>query len=495
MNILLVYPKYPDSFWSFKHALKFVSKKAMNPPLGLITVASLLPGEWQKKLIDINVSKLRTKHILWADYVFISAISTQLKSANEIIKRCRQLNRKIVAGGPLFTEDPENFPNVDHLVLNEAEITLPQLVNDLKNGTGRKLYQSLGFPEITKSPLPDYSLLNTSKYVTLSIQYTRGCPFDCEFCDITALFGHKVRAKSTKQVLSELENIYNIGFRGNLFFVDDNFIGNKKILKTDLLPAMIDWMRKKNHPFIFITEASINLADDDKLMELMTQAGFSNVFVGIETPVKASLVECNKTQNKNRDLIQSVRKIQAAGIEVTAGFIVGFDSDPPSVFQKQIDFIQKSGIITAMVGLLNAPKKTRLYRRLKNEGRIISEWTGSNTDFTFNFIPKMNKKELINGYQKIIKGIYSCEPFHKRVLHFLKHYEPKVKNKTKVSFTEFMALLKSIVILGIFDNNRKYYWNIFFWSLFNRPKLFPLAIRYSIYGYHFRKVFKSGLGE
>ncbi len=250
-------------------------------------------------------------------------------------------------------------------------------------------------------------------------------------------------------------------------------------------------MRKKNHPFIFITEVSINLADDDKLMELMTQAGFSNVFVGIETPVEACLVECNKIQNKNRDLMQSVRKIQAAGIEVTAGFIVGFDSDPPSVFQKQIDFIQESGIITAMVGLLNAPKKTRLYRRLKNEGRIISEWTGSNTDYTFNFIPKMNKKELIDGYQKIIKGIYSCEPFHKRVIHFLKHFEPKVKNKTKVSFTEFMALLKSIVVLGIFDNNRKYYWNIFFWSLFKRPKLFPLAIRYSIYGYHFRRVFKD----
>lgn len=491
MNILLVYPKYPDSFWSFKHALKFVSKKAMNPPLGLITVASLLPGEWQKKLVDINVSKLKTKHILWADYVFISAISTQLKSANEIIKRCRQLNRKIVAGGPLFTEDPENFPNVDHLVLNEAEITLHQLVNDLKNGSARKLYQSSEFPEITESPMPDYSLLKTSKYATLSIQYTRGCPFDCEFCDITALFGHKVRTKSTKQILSELENIYNIGFRGNLFFVDDNFIGNKNILKTDLLPAMISWMREKNHPFFFITEASINLADDDKLMELMTQAGFSNVFVGIETPVEACLDECNKIQNKNRDLIQSVRKIQAAGIEVTAGFIVGFDSDPPSVFQKQIDFIQKSGIITAMVGLLNAPKKTKLYRRLKNEGRIISEWTGSNTDYTFNFIPKMNKKELINGYQKIIKGIYSCEPFHKRVIHFLKHYEPKVKNKTKVSFTDFIALLKSIVVLGIFDNNRKYYWNIFFWSLFKRPKLFPLAIRYSIYGYHFRRIFKD----
>ncbi|MCK4345506.1 MAG: DUF4070 domain-containing protein [Bacteroidales bacterium] len=491
MNILLVYPKYPDTFWSFKHALKFISKKATNPPLGLITIAPLLPDEWQKKIIDLNVSKLKTKHILWADYVFISAMSTQFKSANEIIKRCRQLNRKIVAGGPLFTEDPENFPNIDHLVLNEAEITLPQLVNDLKNGSARKLYQTSEFPEITGSPLPDYSLLNTSKYATLSIQYTRGCPFDCEFCDITALFGRKVRTKSTNQILSELENLYNIGWRGNVFFVDDNFIGNKRILKSDLLPSMISWMRKKNNPFVFNTEASINLADDDKLMELMTQAGFSNVFVGIETPEEACLVECNKTQNINRDLIQSVRKIQAAGMEVTAGFIVGFDSDPPSVFQRQIDFIQKSGIITAMVGLLNAPKKTRLYRRLKNEGRIISEWSGDNTDYTLNFIPKMNKKELINGYQKIIQGIYSCKPYYNRVLHFLKYYEPKVKNRTKVSFSEFMALLKSIVVLGIYNNNRNCYWHMFFWSLFNRPKLFPLAIRYLIYGYHFRRVFKD----
>jgi len=491
MNILLVYPKYPDTFWSFKHALKFISKKATNPPLGLITVASILPSEWQKKLIDLNVSKLKTKHILWADYVFISAMSIQLKSANEIIKRCRQLKRKIVAGGPLFTEYPENFPNVDHLVLNEAEITLPQLINDMKNGSARTLYQTSEFPEITKSPLPDYSLLNTSKYTTLSIQYTRGCPFDCEFCDITALFGRKVRTKSTNQILAELENLYNIGWRGNVFFVDDNFIGNKKILKSDLLPSMISCMRKKNDPFVFNTEASINLADDDKLMELMKQAGFSNVFVGIETPEEASLAECNKIQNRNRDLIQSVKKIQATGMEVTAGFIVGFDNDSPSVFQRQIDFIQKSGIITAMVGLLNAPKKTRLYRRLKNEGRIISEFSGDNTDYTLNFIPKMNKKELINGYQKIIQGIYSCKPYYNRVLHFLKYYEPKVKNKTKVSFSEFMALLKSIVVLGIYNNNRNYYWHMFFWSLFNRPKLFPLAIRYLIYGYHFRRVFKD----
>lgn len=491
MNILLVYPEYPNTFWSFKHALKFVSKKAMNPPLGLITITPLLPEEWNKKLIDLNVNKLKTKHILWADYVFISGMSTQLKSANEIIKRCKQLNRKIVGGGPLFTEDPDNFTEVDHLVLNEAEITLPQLVNDIQNGSAQRIYQTTIFPEITKSPLPDYSLLNTSKYATLSIQFTRGCPFDCEFCDITALFGHKVRTKSTEQILAELENLYNTGWRGNVFFVDDNFIGNKRILKNDLLPSMINWMNKKNNPFIFITEASINLADDKELMDMMIKAGFSNVFIGIETPEEESLVECNKTQNKNRDLIKSVNEIQDAGFEVTAGFIVGFDNDRPTVFQRQIDFIQQSGIITAMVGLLNAPKKTRLYQRLKNEGRIINEWSGDNTDYSSNFIPKMNRDDLIKGYNKIIQGIYSCKPFYHRVIHFLKNYHPGVKNKTKVPFNDFLAFLKSIFVLGILDRSRKYYWKMVLWSLLNRPELFPLAIRYSIYGYHFRRVFKD----
>lgn len=493
MNILLVYPQYPDTFWSFRHALKFISKKAVNPPLGLITISSMLPIEWNKKLIDLNIESLKNKHILWADFVFISAMNVQLESTKEIIERCKSLNKKMVGGGPLFTEEPENFEMVNHLVLNEAELTLPGFLNDLKNGNPKRIYQSEGFANLSETPLPDYSMVKSSKYNTMNLQLTRGCPFNCEFCDITALFGHKVRIKSTEQIINELEAIYKIGWRKNVFFVDDNFIGNKKILKNDLLPAIIDWMESKNHPFTFSTEASINLSDDDELMRLMVEAGFSTVFIGIETTELASLVECGKVQNTNRNLIQSVHKIQEFGLEVNGGFILGFDNDSPSIFQKQIEFIRESGIISAMVGLLNAPKKTRLYKRLKEEGRIISETTGDNTDFSLNFIPKMDRGILLNGYKKVISGIYGGKEYYNRVLDFIKRFTPNQKNKVKLTLSHFIAFFRSFIKLGIIDTHRKHYWDLFFWTLFNRPQLVPLAITYSVYGFHFRKVFKNVL--
>ena len=493
MNILLVYPQYPDTFWSFRDALKFISKKAVNPPLGLITISSMLPIEWNKKLIDLNIESLKKKDIMWADYVFISAMNVQEESTKEVIERCKSLNKKMVCGGPLFTEESDRFKMVDHLVLNEAELTLPGFLTDLKNGNPKHIYQSEGFANLTETPLPDYSLVKASKYNTMNLQYTRGCPFNCEFCDITALFGHKVRIKSTEQIIKELEVIYEIGWRKNVFFVDDNFIGNKKILKNDLLPAVIDWMEKKDYPFRFSTEASINLSDDDELMGLMTKAGFSTVFIGIETTELASLVECGKVQNTNRDLIQSVHKIQEFGLEVNGGFILGFDNDSASIFQKQIEFIRESGIISAMVGLLNAPKKTRLYKRLKQEGRIINETTGDNTDFSLNFAPKMDKKILLDGYKKVINGIYGGKEYYMRVLDFIKRFTPNQKSKVKLTFSHLIAFFRSFIRLGIVDTYRKHYWDLFFWTLFNRPKLVPLAITYSVYGFHFRKIFKDVL--
>jgi len=493
MNILLVYPQYPDTFWSFKHALKFISKKAVNPPLGLITVSAMLPLAWSKKLIDLNIESLKKKDVLWADYVFISAMNVQVESAKEVIEMCKVLNKKMVCGGPLFTEEPENFDMVNHLVLNEAELTLPGFLNDLENGNPKHIYHSEGFANLTATPQADYSLVKASKYNTMNLQLTRGCPFNCEFCDITALFGHQVRIKSTEQIINELEAIFKIGWRKNVFFVDDNFIGNKKILKNDLLPAIIEWMESKNHPFRFATEASINLSDDDELMELMTKAGFSTVFIGIETTELASLVECGKVQNTNRDLIQSVHKIQEYGLEVNGGFILGFDNDTPSIFQKQIEFIRESGIISAMVGLLNAPKKTRLYKRLKQEGRITNETTGDNTDFSLNFAPKMDKKILLDGYKKVISGIYGGKEYYMRVLDFIKRFTPNQKNKVKLTLNHFIAFFRSFIKLGIIDAYRKQYWDLFFWTLFNRPQLVPLAITYSVYGFHFRKIFKNVL--
>ena len=487
----MVYPKYPKTFWSFHFALKFIAKKASNPPLGLLTIASILPAEWEKKLVDLNVSSLSNRDIQWADYIFISAMLIQQASVLEVIKRCKEQNKKVVAGGPLFTEEYENYQQADHLILNEAEVTLPHFIRDLQTNKAKRVYESKEFPDITKSPVPDYSLLDISKYSSLSIQFSRGCPYDCEFCDITALFGRKVRLKSTGQILQELDNLKKKRWKRSVFFVDDNFIGNKKVLKEDLLPAMIRWRKRNHNPFGFITEASINLADDPELMEMMVKAGFDSVFVGIETPDEASLTECNKTQNRNRDLIGSVKSIQQAGLEVSAGFIVGFDGDSPFIFQRQIDFIQQSKIVTAMVGLLNAPKKTRLYKRLKSEGRITSDFEGDNTNYALNFIPKMNKKELLEGYRKIIEGIYSRKPYYKRVKDFMKVFNPRSNSKTLITLADIKTFIRSVFILGFIDHARVYYWKLLFWSLFNKPKSFRLAIVYSIYGYHFRKVFRE----
>lgn len=487
MKVLLVYPEYPDTFWSYKHALKFVSKKAAYPPLGLITVSAMLPDKWEKKLVDMNIEKLRPEDILWADYVFISAMSTQITSAVNVIDRCKSMNKTVVAGGPLFTGDYEKFENVDHLVLNEAEITLPLFLEDLKTGKAKKIYTTSEFADVKQSPLPDYSLVQLDKYTSKSIQFSRGCPFDCEFCDITAMLGHKSRLKTANQIVQELQNLYDLGWRGELFFVDDNFIGNKKFLKNQLLPAIIHWMKQHRNPFHFTTEASVNLADDDELMKMMTDAGFLNVFIGIETPEETGLEECNKVQNINRNLLESVKKVQRAGMEVMGGFIIGFDSDSPGIFQQQIDFIQKSGIITAMIGLLNAPTKSNLYQRLKAEGRILEKWTGDNTDAAMNFIPKMNRADLYAGFNEVIKGVYGGKPFYERVKGFLKDFQPIVRKKNEMDLKKLLALFKSMVYIGIFDSHRKYYWLLFFWSIFNRPKLFPMAITYTIYGYHYKK--------
>jgi radical SAM superfamily enzyme YgiQ (UPF0313 family) len=489
MKILLVYPKYPDTFWSFKYALKFISKKASFPPLGLLTVAAMLPEEWEKRLIDMNVTVLTEDDLEWADYVFISAMVVQKESAREVIRRCKELGIKMVAGGPLFTTRYEEFENIDHLVLNEAEITLPSFLDDLKKGCAQHLYTSKEWPDLRKTPPPKWELINMKKYASMCIQYSRGCPFNCDFCDIIVLNGHKPRTKSKDQIREELEVLYSQGWRGGVFFVDDNFIGNRKRLKTEILPFLIEWMKQKKYPFYFSTEASINLSDDEELMQLMVKARFNRVFIGIETPNEESLTECNKCLNKNRDLIACVKRIQSNGLEVQGGFIVGFDNDPPSIFERQISFIQKSGIVTAMVGLLNAPRGTRLYNRLKKEDRLLNDSSGDNTDFSLNFIPKMNVETLMNGYKKILNTIYSPKHYYKRVITFLKGYKPKpLREKINIKIPEFKAFFKSIWFLGIKGKERLHYWKLISWTLVRRPGFFNLAISFAIYGFNFRKI-------
>lgn len=490
MKILLVYPENPDTFWSFKHALKFIFKKSTNPPLGLLTVASMLPADWQKRLIDMNVDKLKDRDIEWADYVFISANTIQQKSVAEVIARCQVKRVKIVAGGPLFTSAHDEYAHVDHLVLNEAEITLPWFLADLEKGKPRHVYTSGEWADLSTTPVPDWSLLKMKKYASMSIQYSRGCPFDCDFCDIPLLYGHKPRIKDKRQVIAELESLRAYGWRGVVFFVDDNFIGNKRSLKEEVLPAIGEWMREMRYPFTFLTQASVNLADDEQLMELMVQASFNTVFVGIETPDEASLAECGKRQNKNRDLVECVRKIQQFGLQVQGGFIVGFDSDTLTIFERQITFIQNSGIVTAMVGLLNAVRGTKLYQRLHQENRLLTEATGDNTDCSINFVPKMQRAALIRGYQKIVQTIYSPDQFYARVKRFLENYRPLKAGLGRLSMSEIKAFILSIFVLGIKEKERFHYWRLFLWSVFNRPRLTPLAVTFAIYGFHFRKVFE-----
>jgi len=489
VKILLIYPKCPDTFWSFKYALKFISKKAAFAPLGLLTVASMLPRDWEKRLIDMNISSPTEEDLKWADYVFISAMIVQKKSAREVINRCKILGIKIVAGGPLFTTSYEEFEAVDHLVLNEAENTLPAFLRDLENACAQHIYSSNKWPDLNDTPCPQWELIDIKKYASMSIQYSRGCPYHCDFCDIIVLNGHTPRTKSKDQILGELEVLYQHGWKGGVFFVDDNFIGNKKRLKIEILPSLINWMRQKRHPFYFFTEASINLSDDEELMQLMVQAGFRKVFIGIETPNEASLEECNKYMNKSRDLIACVKKIQDFGLEVQGGFIVGFDNDPPSIFEKQISFIQKSGIVTAMVGLLNAPRGTRLYHRLKKEKRLLDDTSGNNTDFSLNFIPKMTRETVLKGYEKILNTIYSPKQYYDRVITFLKAYKPKsLKRKINFHYYDLKAFFKSIWFLGIKGKGRWHYWKLVSWTLVRHPRFFHIAITFAIYGFHFQKI-------
>ena len=491
MNILLIFPQYPDSFWSFKKAISFISKKASVPPLGLITVSAMLPITWQKKLVDMNVSTLKTKEIFWADYVFISAMTIQRESVRKIIDECLKCKTKIVAGGPLFTSEYENYPEVNHFILNEAEITLPLFLKDLDAGLiPQRIYKSNRFADVTLTPVPDYHLLSMKDYVTMNLQISRGCPFACDFCEITSLLGHKVRMKDTSQIIKELEILYNLNWRGSVFIVDDNFIGNKNEVKKNLLPAMREWMKAHKNPFAFNVQTSINLADDDELMMQMAETGFTSTFVGIETPAEKSLLDCNKSQNRNRDMLESVKKIQKAGMQVSAGFIVGFDSDLPSVFQQQIDFIQKSGIVSAMVGLLNAPKNTKLYKRMEAENRLTTESTGNNTDFSMNFVPKMNYQELLDGYKHIIQNIYATKPYYKRIRQFLLNFRRFHTGRMKIKVSYLIALFKSIIIIGIINKGRGEYWKLLIWTLFRRPGLIVDAMILIVYGYHFRNVYR-----
>ena len=486
MNVLLVSPQIPDTFWSFKHALRFVSKKAAFPPLGLITVAASLPRQWNLKLIDLNVAQLKDADIQWADYVMVSAMIVHRESVHDIIARCGALERPIIAGGPLFTTGHEDFPQIPHFVLGEAEELMDDLVRDMEARCVQARYEARERPEVTGTPIPRWDLIRLDDYGAMPVQFSRGCPYNCEFCDIIVMNGHRPRTKTPAQMTAELDALRHRGWKGSVFIVDDNFIGNKRKVK-ELLRALIDWRRRTGAQIDFLTEASVNLADDVELLGLMADAGFKKVFLGIETPVIESLKECHKIQNMRGDLTASVQRIQNAGMEVMGGFIVGFDSDGRDIFERQFEFIQGAGVVTAMVGVLIALPQTALYKRLVAEGRLLSRTTGNNTEATTNFVTKLDREFLLAGYRRLMQSLYEPTAYYRRLRTFLRNYQLHGPRRY-LSGVDIRALFNSFWLLGVRSRGRGAYWTFLAYTLLRHPRKFSQAVTLAITGHHFRTV-------
>ena len=486
MNVLLVYPRHPDSFWSFGHVLRLVSKKSAFPPLGLLTVAAMLPRDWILRLVDLNVTALTDDELRWADFAFLSGMIVHKDSAHEVAARCAALGTTIVAGGPLFTTGYHDFPEIPHFVLGEAEGVIEPLVADMRRGTLQPVYRAHGWPDIRSSPVPRWDLIDFADYVTMPVQFSRGCPFDCEFCDIVVMNGRVPRTKEPGQLVEELEALRAAGWKDMVFIVDDNFIGNRKHA-TRMLRALIEWRRRVQPTIGFLTEASVNLADHPELCELMVEAGFKKVFLGIETPSAESLAECGKRQNQQRDLADSVHTLQRSGLEVMGGFIVGFDSDPQDIFARQFEFIQRTGVVTAMVGLLTALPQTALYRRLAGEGRILAETCGNNTDAVLNFVTRLDREFVISGYRDLMRRLYEPGNYYPRIRAFLRSFEPRGPRR-RLSASDVKAFLKSLWLLGVWQTGRSHYWALFWPTLLASPRKLHAAVELSILGYHFRKI-------
>ena len=492
LRALLVYPEMPPTYWSMKYALRFIGKKASLPPLGLLTVAALLPEDWEVTLVDMNVEPLRESAVAAADIVFTSSMFVQKDSLERLIRLCKKHGRRVVAGGPYPTLSYERIAGADHFVLNEAEITLPRFLADFDQGKAERIYLDPTKPDIALTPPPRFDLVRGKKYSSMALQYSRGCPHSCEFCDIIELFGRKPRTKTPTQFLHELDILYDDGWRGSLFVVDDNFIGNRKNVKH-LLPQLALWQQQRNYPFAFFTEATLSLAEDDQLMDQMVSAGFNMVFLGIETPDRFTLESTGKKQNLKADMLSSVRKVQAKGMEVSGGFILGFDTDPEDIFDRQIGFIQDAGIPTAMVGLLTAVPNTQLYRRLQAEGRLKEDSSGNNThDLRLNFLPKMDVGELLAGYKRVLAEIYKPDRYFERCLKLLRSLKTHRTSRRRVRATELRAFALS-VLRQTFSRYSWAYWKFLVRGFFAKPTMLAEAVTMAVKGHHFFKITRNVL--
>jgi radical SAM superfamily enzyme YgiQ (UPF0313 family) len=486
VNILLVEPRNPDTFWSMRHALRFVGKHAAHPPLGLLTVAGFLPESWSCRLVDLNVRPLLDEDLQWADHVLTGAMLAQLASLTEIVRRSHALGKPVLAGGPAFAGEDAERHGVDHVVVGEFEELAPTVIGDLATGRLQPLYRAPRYPDLALTPLPRWDLIDLGDYASMSIQWCRGCPFDCEFCDITALNGRVPRHKSNTQFIAELDALRARGWGGMTFVVDDNFAGNRPRCR-DLLQAVIAWRRRTGTRMVLMTEASVDIAADPELLRLLAAAGFKKVFLGIETPSLESLRECRKHQNLRSDLATAVRTIQAAGIEVIGGFIVGFDSDQPDIFERQFEFIQKTGVATAMVGLLQAVPRTRLYQRLAGEGRLRGESTGDNTSAGLNFEPRLDADFLLRNYRQLMQRLYEPGTYYQRIQTFLAAHKPRGP-RMPYSRSDIAALLRSLWLMGVVHHGRRAYWRFLAGTLFRQPSRLGVAVTLAITGFHFRQV-------
>jgi len=491
LKVLLVYPEMPPTYWSMRYALPFIGKKAVFPPLGLLTVAAMLPAEAEIALVDLNVEPLTEAVVAQADLVFVSAMIVQKESMAQVVQLCNALGKPVVAGGPYPTSCHDQIQGVAHFVLNEAEVTLPLFLHDYALGQAKPLYTSTERPDLTRTPPPRFDLVRRKDYAEMALQFSRGCPFDCEFCDIIELFGRRPRTKTPAQFLHEMDLLYEEGWRGPLFLVDDNFIGNRREVRA-LLAELIPWQQQRHHPFTLFTEASLDLASDEPLLDQMVQAGFNMVFLGIETPDLCALKAAGKQQNLKADMLASIQKIQRKGMEVSGGFIVGFDSDAGDIFERQVRFIQEAAIPTAMVGLLTALPRTRLHRRLEAEGRLTGESGGGNNthDLRLNFLPRMDTRKLIDGYKRILAEIYRPDRYFERCLKLLKTMQPPLTSRRKLHLMELRAFVRSLVV-QTFSRYGWSYWRFLVQGFFARPLMVPETVTLAVKGHHFFKMTRS----
>ncbi|WP_285568958.1 B12-binding domain-containing radical SAM protein [Geothrix limicola] len=491
IKALLVYPEMPTTYWSMRYALPFLGRKAALPPLGLLTVAAMLPPEWELRLIDLNVERLDRKDIESADLVLTSAMLVQRPSFDALVQLCRQVGKPLVAGGPYPTSCHAQIEGVDHFVLGEAEVNLPAFLEDFKRGEAKPCYADPSHPDLARTPPPRFDLLKRRKYAGAALQYSRGCPHHCEFCDIVELFGHRPRTKSPAQFLSELDGLFDAGWRGSLFVVDDNFIGNRVEVRR-LLPELARWQAEHHFPFSFYTEASLDLAADEALMDDMVRAGFNMVFVGIETPDSATLDAIGKRQNCHTDLLANVHAIQAKGLEVSGGFIVGFDGDRDDIFDRQIRFIHEAAIPTAMVGLLTALPKTKLHARLASEGRLLALSPGGNNthDLDLNFVPRMNLQALRAGYKRVLSDVYRPSRYFARCLGLIRQMKHRKLISRRIRWPELRAFIHSLVR----QTCSRYvvsYWTFLLRALWLRPLLAAEIVTMAVKGHHFITLTRS----